>query len=113
LQEIIKIVRNMGMFDSVRIKMKCPYCGESSIIEAQTKELECNLEEWKVGDFVTDKVDHLVCIADCVQPKCKEFVTKKNGHWGGFGRMFDVKIFLKDGKVSGEYEVLRLLDADK
>jgi hypothetical protein len=96
----------MGMFDSVKIEMKCPYCGEVSEIEAQTKELECNLDVWKKGDFVTDKINYLECLADCVQPKCKEYVTKKNGYWGGFGRMFDVKISLDNGKVSGEYEIL-------
>lgn len=97
------------MFDSVKIEIKCPYCGEVSEIEAQTKELECDLEVWKVGDFVTDKLNYLECLADCVQPKCKEFVIKRDGYWGGFGRMFDVKIILKDGKVSGEYEVLNAL----
>lgn len=97
------------MFDSVIIEIKCPYCGEVSETEAQTRQLDCDLEVWKVGDFVTDKLNYLICIADCIQPKCKEYVTKKNGYWGGFGRKFNVKIVLKDGKVTGEYEVLNVL----
>lgn len=80
----------MGMFDSIKIKMKCPYCREISEIEAQTKDLECDLEVWKVGDFVTNKLNYLECLSDC--PQCKEF--------------FDIKIFLKGGKVSGDYEIL-------
>ena len=96
----------MGMFDSVKIEMKCPYCGEVSEIEAQTKELECDLEVWKKGDFITYKLNYLECLADCVQPKCREYVTKKDGYYGGFGRMFDVKILLDKGKVSGDYEIL-------
>jgi len=96
----------MGMFDSVKIKMKCPYCGEVSEIVAQTKELECDFNVWEVGDFVTDKLTYLECLADCVQPKCREFVSKRDGYWGGFGRMFDVKILLNNGIVTGEYEIL-------
>ena len=96
----------MGMFDSIKIDMKCPYCNEVSEIEAQTKELDCELEVWKEGDFVTDKLNYLECLADCVQKECKEYVTKQNGYWGGFGRMFEVKILLEDGKVSGKYELL-------
>jgi len=41
----------MGMFDSIMIDIKCPSCGNEGEKEAQTKELECNLEVWKKGDF--------------------------------------------------------------
>lgn len=93
------------MFDSVKIEMECPYCGEVSEMEAQTKELGCDLRVWREGDFVTDKLNYLDCVADCCQPKCKEYVTDDRGYFGGFGRMFNVKIMLDRGKVSGEYEI--------
>lgn len=94
------------MFDSVKIKMKCPYCGEVSKIEGQTKELECELNIWNVGDFVTNKLNHLECLADCHSDKCMQRELERIGYRSGFGRMFVVKIFLKDGKVSGDYEII-------
>lgn len=96
----------MGMFDTVKLSIRCPNCGETSEMEAQTKELDCNLETWRVGNFVTRRLNWLTCLASCAQPACKAHVIKEHGYWGGFGRMFYVKIFLHNGKVSGEYEII-------
>jgi hypothetical protein len=101
-----KKVKVMGMFDSVIMDMKCPYCGEVSEIEVQTKQLECNMEVWRVGDYVTDDLNFLTCYGDCTQPECKEYSIKKRGYWSGWGRMFDVKIMLDGGRISGEYEII-------
>ena len=79
------------MFDSVKIDIKCPYCGKTSEMEAQTKELDCNLEVWKKGDFVTDKFNELDCLTDC--EKCNKFI--------------DVIVFLDKGKVSGKYKAIK------
>lgn len=95
----------MGMYDSVKIKIKCPYCGEESEIEAQTKELDCTLEVWKVGDFVSDKFNYLDCVADCLQPECKK--ASMLGYHSRIGRFFNVRIFLKKGKVSGKYKITK------
>ena len=76
----------MGMFDSIIIDIKCPYCGDESEKKAQTKDLDCNLEIWRNGDFVTDKYNSLDCITGC---KC--------------GKYFMVDVELKEGKVSGSY----------
>jgi len=78
----------MGMFDSIKIDIKCPTCGNESEKEAQTKELECNLEVWRKGDFVTDKYNYIGCLTDC---KC--------------GESFYVDVKLDKGVVTGEYEL--------
>ena len=95
------------MFDSVKIDIKCPYCGETSEIEAQTKELQCMLEVWRKGDFVTDKLNSLDCLADCESKECKEHETKEYGYCSGSGRFFYVRILLENGKVSGEYNIIK------
>ncbi len=37
----------MGMFDTVRVYMECPYCGERRFLEAQTKDLERSLHRYE------------------------------------------------------------------
>ena len=95
----------MGMYDNVIIEIECPYCGEKSEMDAQTKELDCNLDVWKKGDYVTDKLNYLDCIADCRSIICKKFQVGVNGYDGGWGRLFYVKILLTDGRVNGDYEI--------
>ena len=96
----------MGMFDSIVLKMKCPYCGMTSEMEAQTKELNSDLDIWKKGDYIgTKKYIYLDCIADCHSNKCVNHENKRLGYVSGFGRMFDVKIFLDKGIVNGKYEI--------
>ena len=101
----------MGMFDSIYLKIKCPYCGEESEIEAQTKELEQELNVWRKGDFIgTDEYNHLECIADCHSDECMSFELKKHGYRSGFGRGFNVKVFLDKGVVNGNYEITEKWD---
>jgi hypothetical protein len=97
----------MGMFDSIYLNIKCPYCGKESEMEAQTKELESELQVWKKGDSIgTDKYNYLVCIADCHSDECMEHELKRVGYRSGFGRGFDVKIFIDKGIVTGDYEIV-------
>ena len=90
------------MFDSVYLKIKCPYCGEKSMMEAQTKDLDCELEKWKRGDFVGDDgLVYLDCVTECRSKKClrpKDF--------GNLGEFFNVRVFLNKGIVSGNYKVI-------
>jgi len=79
----------MGMYDSIIIDIKCPSCGNESEKEAQTKELGCNLEVWRKGDFVTDKYNRIDCLTDC---EC--------------GNFFRLGVKLKKGKVTGKYKLL-------
>lgn len=44
----------MGMFDSINIDVKCPYCeGKSETV--QTKDLDCVLQTYNVGDKIGEK----------------------------------------------------------
>ena len=97
----------MGMFDCIMLEVECPYCKEISMMEAQTKDLECILERWGVGDYITDRVNYLFCTVGCVAPKCKKYVTEKHGYFGGFGRIFDIKVILESGIVTGDYEIVQ------
>jgi hypothetical protein len=98
----------MGMFDSIYLEMKCPFCGKISEMEIQTKELDCDLNVWKVGDYIgTDKYNYIdECSAQCRSDECMDFMLKKQGYRSGFGRSFDVKIFLNEGFVTGAYEII-------
>ena len=101
----------MGMFDSIKIDARCPYCGKTSEIEFQTKELDCTLEVWSKGDYVgTDKLNRLDCIADCHSEECVDYADRKTGYKSGFGRMFEADIILADGRVTGEFVVTDLID---
>ena len=51
----------MGVFDSIFINIKCPYCGKTSRIECQTKDTNdflC-LMIWNKGDYISDKFVYL------------------------------------------------------
>ena len=97
----------MGMFDSIHIDIKCPYCGNTSLIECQTKATECILEVWHKGDNIgTDQFKYLDCAADCLSEECVKWQDKKIGYHSGFGRIFDVRVMLSDGVVTGEYEII-------
>lgn len=82
----------MGMFDSVLLDIKCPYCGETSEMECQTKQVHCVLMVWKKGDFVSRDFKSLECITDCHSNKCS-------------GEYFYVDVILKRGKVTGKYNI--------
>jgi hypothetical protein len=70
----------MGMFDSIYLNMKCPYCGKDSEMEAQTKELEQELKVWRKGDHIgTDDYNSLGCTASCHSDECVDFIIKKRG----------------------------------
>lgn len=95
----------MGMFDSIYIDITCPFCKTTSNIECQTKELDCILNAYHTGDDITDKHNYLDCIADCQSEECLMHEEKKRGYRSGFGRMFNVRIFIDNGKVSGNYKI--------
>ena len=96
----------MGMFDSVYLNIKCPYCGNESDIECQTKDLDCNLEVWRKGDFVgSDKYNSLDCLADCHSKECIDHKIKEVGYRSGAGRFFYLEVMLKEGIVTGEYKI--------
>lgn len=101
----------MGMFDSVYINVKCPFCGEESEKECQTKDTDCSLDVWRKGEYIgTKKYNDLDCLAGCESETCKAWVVKEFGYWGGFGRPIYLRVFLKDGVVTGEYQIASALE---
>ncbi len=42
----------MGMFDTFYGEVTCPHCGEIHEFEEQTKQYDCLLEEFRIGDYV-------------------------------------------------------------
>lgn len=102
----------MGMYDSIYLKAKCPYCGEVSEIEFQTKDTSCTLHIWRVGDFVDGQLKQLNTIADCRSKKCRQAEDNKVGYVSGFGSMFDAIVFLKRGVITGKFKITELLNKD-
>ena len=97
----------MGMFDSFYMNnIKCPYCKEiTEEMEFQTKQFENTLNVWKQTEkfdsysiTINDGIIHNV-YGGCCKPKCKEYVTKENGYWGGFGRRIFCDIKIQNGFV--------------
>lgn len=98
----------MGMFDSVYLEMECPYCKKISEIESQTKQLDCELNIYRKGDSIgTDKHNHLYCYSDCKSNECMEHELNAWGYRSGFGRLFETRVFIDKGVVSGDYEIIR------
>lgn len=94
------------MFDSIFLKIKCPYCGVVSEMECQTKELECTLQRWHKGDNVGDsEIKELECCADCKSPECMDHELRQDGYRSGFGRIFDVSIEITLGMITGKYQI--------
>ena len=94
------------MFDRVWVKMDCPYCGENGVIELQTKDLSNCLDDYEVGDKVPSKFNELDCVGDCHSLKCQEFADKRDiirqGCPSGFGRLFNAKVKVEKGKITGK-----------
>lgn len=97
----------MGMFDSIYLDIKYPHCHQESIMECQTKELNCILENYSEGDNIgTDQFNYLDCVADCLSKECVKREDKQMGYHSGFGKIFDVRIHLNNGTITGDYTVL-------
>lgn len=98
----------MGLFDSIMIDIKCPYCGQTSEMECQTKELKCELNRFHKGDDVdSHKFKFLECIADCRSDECMAESERRSGYRSGFGMTLDVKVKLDNGVVTGSYDIIQ------
>ena len=84
----------MGMFDSFHFAMECPYCKETSLMEAQTKRYLCRLDNWMPGEDVETKIGEddeiLRLLAYCRSVRC----VKRSAN-GGFGMPFKVRIHVE------------------
>jgi hypothetical protein len=80
----------MGMYDSARISVKCPECGNiDENQDCQTKDLGRDLEVWRPGDFVTYEVDSIDCITNCEKCDC----------------YFNLTINIREGLLTSEYVI--------
>lgn len=107
----------MGMFDTIYLEVKCPKCGEESMMECQTKDLDCQLNEYFKGDFVQSKkllteiteTKKLYCTAECKSSSCTKPIKMFNGLEADRGTYFHIYVILRGGTITGEY--IKLGDA--
>ncbi len=103
-------VNPMGLFCSVTMPVKCPYCGTVETRECQTKEFGRSYRRWKIGDFVwlaDDPDGELEFDAWCEQPSCRESRPLQDGRIVGDPRRFLVVVELVNGIITGEYLVFK------
>lgn len=89
----------MGMFDSIMLNTKCPYCDKEAVRECQTKDLDCNLDVYNIGDRVKTDEKWLWAITDCDSETCK--TPEKR-----IGSFFNLKIRVKKGKITEKYKII-------
>lgn len=58
LEKRLKGVIKIGLFDTIEVYMKCPYCERPAILEAQTKDLDKSLHHYRTlrDDWFKDKI---------------------------------------------------------
>ena len=96
----------MGLFDRVYLNVKCPYCGEKSEMEFQTKDFKEHMDSFRKGDYVSKKFNYLNAVATCHSKKCRAVAEKvgmlRYGDPSIHSTLFEAKVELKDGKVTGK-----------
>jgi len=101
----------MGMFDRIWLKTKCPYCGEISRMEFQTKDGGCYLDDYEIGDiFDNGQYRFIDATGTCESFICQLEAAKEsvwtNGYYGGFSRSFDVLIECDSkGKIKNKFKI--------
>lgn len=102
------------MFDSIYLKVKCPYCKEGSKMEFQTKDGGCFMNVYKKGQkFDKGQFTRIDAYGSCDSLTCqlesaKESVWTK-GYYGGFSRGFDAIIYCdKNGRINGKLKITKL-----
>lgn len=87
----------MGLFDTIKLKARCPYCNTERKFEFQTKALGCGLRIYKEGDKISSPdleiYEGLIkgCIESC--PNCKN--------------IFYADVLIRSGKVHEIKELKR------
>ena len=81
----------MGMFDNLLVNVECPKCKRSKIREVQTKDFDCLLEHFNVGDVVDGSIREIATygVAECVN--CDIYIN--------------VFCNIKDYKLTNEYTI--------
>ena len=141
-RKFIGVGVNVGMYDTIDIYQRCPFCGDYQHFDAQTKNLNsCMytyhpiregkdlLDRKKIPVFAKfpkdksarvwksqtehseaeatvpkefSKLKFVHVIADCHSDSCQLYADLMMGYYSGFGRTFDGKIKIKNGKLTGE-----------
>lgn len=98
----------MGLYDSIFLKIKCPYCEQESKMECQTKDLGRNLFSYKECDYVGDlgnyikakELNYLDCISECFSEECLNYCRNESY------RFFYLLIYLDNGTITGKYRII-------
>jgi hypothetical protein len=103
----------MGLYDTILIEYKCPYCGQVSRVGFQTKDGGSGMYTFEVGDEFDSQLKFVRAIGDCRSFVCQLEAAKEAvwtmGYYGGFSRSFDVTIDLdNEGKITDEINIVEL-----
>ncbi len=109
------------MFDSIYLSVKCPHCQQNTLMECQTKDLECELTNYKLNDVLDEKNEYLdesckflITNAQCLSEKCYIVPTDEQRktmnlpeYVSNIKRTFlTVKVFLDNKRITGDYEII-------
>ena len=106
------------MFDSIYLDVDCPHCGKKHEVEAQTKDLDCELFVWREGDHIGSgtqywNITSLYCIASCdankvsikdMNPKPK--TLEEYANMSGTSEFFNLEVYVDDCVITGEYKII-------
>lgn len=106
----------MGLFDSIILKTKCPYCKKESEMEFQTKDLENILDVFEKGDSIgAMKFHYLDSIGACQSKDCRIHAAKRELVYHKESSSFQEPIFyahieIKKGVITGKIKNIRTLE---
>jgi len=104
----------MGCYDMIFLEVECPYCGQRSKIEFQTKDLDSMFCVYQKGDLVKNagQLKYLNVIGTCHSPKCQERADKRwisiQGCPSGSGTPINACVELKGGVVTGKIHNIQI-----
>jgi hypothetical protein len=98
------------MFDSIFLHVKCPYCGQTSEMECQTKELDFRLERWRKGDNTGHpEVSELTdCFVSCKSLHCPGTPRAISWYQPPGDKSFTIVIDTPLGLITGKYRIVGL-----
>ena len=93
----------MGLFDSILLPVKCPFCGEI-VQSGQTKNLSNTLISYKVGDDTKSPFKSIRVLYVCESMKCRRpYVIAGNVYYRG--RWFEIELELEKGRLTDKYKI--------
>lgn len=89
----------MKLYDTIKIKIKCPVCSVEDIIEFKTISIDNKSQVFTPGDRVSefeDEFDFLELTGVCKSEKCLEKDSEKHG------TVITAKIRLRNGIITND-----------